>query len=51
MGLRITWSSRGGLRLAESARQGRLSEWISIPIGRSRNGRKRRTRKGISFRL
>lgn len=51
MALRISWSSRSGLRLTESARQGRLSEWISTPIGRSKNGRKRRTRKGVSFRL
>lgn len=53
MGLRLTWSSRSGWRLTESVRLGkRLRLFESIPLGRSsRNGRKRRIRKGASFRL
>lgn len=52
MGLGISWTKRGGFRLNISARQGRLREWESIPIGgKTKNGRKRRTRRGISFRL
>lgn len=52
MPLRITWSSRGGLRLAGSKRIGRLSLWESVPLNPLRAGRRRRrTRKGASFRL
>lgn len=50
MAPRISWSSRGGLRLTESKRIGRLSVGESIPIGRSR-GRRRKPRRWISFRL
>jgi hypothetical protein len=51
MALRISWSSRGGARLSESVKIGRLRIGESIPIGKSKNGRKRRTRRWISFRL
>lgn len=51
MGLRLTWSSRGGLRLSESARIGRLRVGESIPLARGRKGRRRRKRSWISFRL
>lgn len=50
MGLRISWSSRGGLRVTERVRVGRLSAGESIPIGRNK-GRRRKTRRWISFRL
>lgn len=52
MALRISWSSRGGLRVTERARIGRLTVGESIPIGRrGKNGRRRKTRRWISFRL
>jgi hypothetical protein len=51
MALRISWSNRGGLRLTERKRIGRLSVGESIPLTKSKNGRKRRTRRWISFRL
>lgn len=50
MSLRISWSSRGGLRLTERVRVGRLSVGESIPLTR-KNGRRRKPRKWISFRL
>lgn len=50
MGLRIGWSSRGGWRVTESAKIGRLSVGESIPLSR-RNGRRRKPRRWISFRL
>lgn len=50
MALRINWSSRGGLRLSESARIGRLRVGESIPLTR-KNGRRRKPRRWISFRL
>jgi hypothetical protein len=51
MALRLSWSSRGGVRLTESKRIGRLRLWESIPLTRGKNGRKRRVNKGASFRL
>lgn len=51
MSLRISWSNRGGLRLTESKRVGRATGWLSIPLGGTKNGRKRRVRKGVSFRI
>lgn len=52
MGLRISWSNRGGLRLTESKRVGRATGWLSIPLGgKTKTGRKRRVRKGVSFRF
>jgi hypothetical protein len=51
MGIRLSWSDRGGLRLNLSKREGRAREWISIPLTRTKTGRKRRVRKGASFRL
>ena len=51
MALRVTWSSRSGLRLTESVRVGkRLRLWESIPLTRGKT-RRRRTRKGASYRL
>lgn len=50
MALRINWSSRGGLRLSDSVKVGRLRVGESVPIGRNK-GRRRKTRKWISFRL
>jgi hypothetical protein len=51
MALRLTWSSRSGLRLTETVRVGkRLRLWESIPLTRGKN-RRRRTRKGASYRL
>lgn len=49
--MRLTWSSRGGFRLTGTARVGRLRLWQSIPLTRSKSGRKRRARRGASFRL
>jgi hypothetical protein len=51
MALRLSWSSRGGVRLTESKRFGRLRLWESIPITRGKNGRRRKASKGASFRL
>lgn len=51
MGLRFTWSSRGGARVSESVKIGPVRIGQSVPIGRKGNGRKRRTRRWISFRF
>lgn len=51
MGIRISWSDRGGWRLNLTKREGRAREWVSIPLTKTRTGRKRRVRKGVSFRL
>lgn len=51
MALRLTWSTRGGWRLSESKRVGRLRLWESIPLGRSKTRRLRRVRRGASYRL
>lgn len=50
MGLGISWSKRGGLRLNASVRAGRVRVGESIPLTKTRGGRKQRTRKWISFR-
>ena len=51
MGLRIGWSSRGGLRLSGSAKLGRLGVGESVPLTKGRDGRKRKVRKWASFRF
>jgi hypothetical protein len=51
MGMRLTWTSRSGLRLGWSTRAGRVRLWESVPLTRSRTGRRRRVRKGVSVRL
>lgn len=52
MALRISWSSRGGFRLSDSIKIGRVRMGESIPLGRKgKNGRRRKTRRWISFRL
>lgn len=51
MALRLSWSSRGGVRLSESAKIGRLRVGESIPIGKTKSGRRRKPRRWISFRL
>lgn len=53
MALRLTWTSRGGLRLTETARTGqRARAWISVPLTpKTRTGRRRRVSRGVSIRL
>ena len=49
MALRLSWTSRGGLRLTESKRIGRLRLWESLPL--TGKNKRKRVRKGASFRL
>jgi hypothetical protein len=51
MALRISWSSRGGLRLSDSVKVGRFRVGESVPLTKGKNGRRRKARKWISFRL
>jgi hypothetical protein len=51
MGMRISWSSRGGVRLSDSIKVGRLRVGESIPLGKTKSGRRRKTRRWVSFRL
>ena len=50
MAPRISWSSRGGVRLSDSFKIGRLRVGESVPIGKGKNGRRRKSRRWISFR-
>lgn len=48
----LNWRSGRGLDLDITERAGRFRAWKAIPItGRTRNGRRRKTRNGASFRL
>jgi hypothetical protein len=49
--VRLNWSNRGGVRVSDSVKIGRLRVGESIPLSKSKNGRRRKPRRWISFRL
>jgi hypothetical protein len=51
MGLRLKWSNTGGPRVTDSIRIGPFRIWASKPLAKTKNGRKRKARWGVSTRL
>lgn len=48
----LTWRPGRGVNLDVVERQGRAREWLAIPLtGKTKTGRRRKTRKDASFRL
>lgn len=49
---KLDWREGRGIDLDVAERVGRLSGWKAIPLtGRTKSGRRRKSRKGASFRL
>lgn len=51
MAPRLNWSNTGGTRATDSIRIGPFRFWVSKPLTKTRTGRRRKTRWGVSIRL